>query len=153
MSADPAKGKLVALVSTFAATAVAAFPAVATSAPPGVRGDATVKEPNGYTFCRPDPGKLPGSAAARPAQMVLVLGDSRADPPSVLAWGDDPPDPPAGGTHGVGGSRVTPVNSRADLRVILSQRILCAGRGDHSANEDIRCAPDLILAQRERMDG
>jgi len=58
-----------------------------------------------------------------------------------------------GGARGDFGARVTPVNSDDGRRVILSERIRCAGEGDHSANDDFRCAPDLILAQRERADG
>src|SRR5215472_4302870 len=63
------------------------------------------------------------------------------------------PDSYLGGTRGFPGARVTPVNSDDRRRVILSERIRRAGKWDCSANDDIRCAPDLILAQRERADG
>jgi len=60
------------------------------------------------------------------------------------------------GTHGVCGARMTPVTNRPGRGVIVSRRTRCAGRRDHDAHgtsEEIRCAPDLILAQGERMDG
>ena len=51
------------------------------------------------------------------------------------------------------GAKVTPVDSRHGQGVILSQRIRTAGGGDDGTSGKIRCAPDLILAQRERADG
>lgn len=56
------------------------------------------------------------------------------------------------GTRGVHDAKVTPVSIRAMRGVILSQRPWCAGGGYDGAHE-IRCAPDLILAQGERMYG
>jgi hypothetical protein len=55
--------------------------------------------------------------------------------------------------HAVCGAKVTPVIKSRGRGVILSQRIRSAGRGDHGTSDVIRCAPDLILAQRERADG
>jgi hypothetical protein len=51
------------------------------------------------------------------------------------------------------GVKVTPVNNNRGRGVILSQRIRSAGQGDYGTSGEIRCAPDLILAQRERADG
>jgi len=88
------------------------------------------KEPNGYTFCLPDPGELPGAAAACSDRNARIAVAAEAC-----------------------GAKVTPVNSCRDRGVILSQRIRSAGRGDYCTSGEIRCAPDLILAQRERADG
>ena len=73
--------------------------------------------------------------------------------PRCLAWRTTPRTTGEADASGTFGARVTPVNSDAGRRVIVSERIRCADRGDHGANKDIRCAPDLILAQRERADG
>ena len=73
--------------------------------------------------------------------------------PRCLAWRTTPRTARDVDARGTFGASVTPVNSDAGRRVILSERIRCADWGDHGANEDIRCAPDLILAQRERADG
>jgi hypothetical protein len=73
--------------------------------------------------------------------------------PRCLAWRTTPRTAREADAPGTFDARVTPVNSDTGRRVILSERIRCADRGDHGANEDIRCAPDLILAQRERADG
>src|SRR5215472_6927144 len=88
------------------------------------------KESNGYTFCLPDPGELPGAAVACSDRNEQIAVAAEAC-----------------------GAKVTPVNSIRGRGVILSQRIRGAGQGDHGTSGEIRCAPDLILAQRERADG
>jgi hypothetical protein len=106
------------------------FPAVATSAPPGVHRDATARDRMDTRFAYPIRDNYPAR------QRCVQIGIWQI---AVAAEAC--------------GARVTPVKSHCGQRVILSQRIRSAGRGDHGSSEEIRCAPDLILAQRERADG
>lgn len=47
----------------------------------------------------------------------------------------------------------TQENGRAGQGVILSQETVAAGRQARRGSEEIRCAPDLIRAPKERADG